>query len=189
MRFIALLALIFVGTFTGTALAQTAVATTDFSSLAQGAFEAVVHGQWWAAMAGGVMIACGLALKYLPASWTSGTKGDIVGTVTAFLLAFAGSIAAWAVTPGAVMSGAVALTAAKIGITAVGGYTIIHKVAAWLVASGKMPAWAEAILTLVTSLVGSNAVTVAKAEAAGAAAVAANPATGMAGGNTVTEVK
>lgn len=188
MRFTALLILIFFGAFTGTALAQSAVASVDLSTL-QTIFDAVMHGQWWVAAAAGVIMVCALVRKYMPAAWSVGTTGDIIGTAMAFIIAFAGSIAAWAAAPGAVLSGTVVLTAAKIGVAAIGGYTIIHKVASWLVAWGKLPAWAQSILSLVTSLAGSNAVTVAKAQAAGDAAVAANPPTGLAGVSTITEVK
>ncbi len=189
MRFSALLILIFLGAFTSTALAQSVAASPDTATLLQQIFDSIAHGQGWAGAATGVVLACALARKYMPAAWTEGTKGDIVGTATAFVMAFAGSIAAHAIAPGATMTMAVFATAAKIGVAANGGYTIIHKVASWLVAWGKLPPWATSVLSLVTALAGSNAVTLAKADAAGAAAVAADPPKGMAGGDTITEVK
>ncbi len=189
MRFTALLILIFLGAFTGTALAQTAASSPDTTAFLQTVFDAVMHGQWWAAAAAGVVFACALARKYMPTSMTTGTKGDIIGTSMAFVMAFAGAVATWALAPGAAMSGAVMITALKVGVAAIGGYTIIHKVAGWLAGWSKLPAWAAPILSLIATLVGSNAVTIAKAQAAGDAAVTANPTTGLAGSDKITEVK
>ena len=189
MRFTALLILIFLGAFTGTALAADAVSASDpsLTDVMKSIFDAVMHGQWWAAASLGVILACAAARKYMPAAWKTGTKGDIVGTAMAFLMAFAGAIATWAMAPGAAMSIGVILTAGKIGIAAVGGYTLVHKVASWLVAWGKLPAWAVSALKLATMIVGSNAVK--KAEAAGDAAVIAEPPKGVAGDEKIIEVE
>ncbi len=65
-------------------------------------------------------------------------------------------------------------------------YTLVHKLAGWLAGWDKLPSWATSILKMVAMLVGSDAV--AKAQAAGDAAVAADPATGMAGDDKVIEV-
>jgi hypothetical protein len=189
MKSIALTRIVFLGAFTGTALAADAITPPDASllDLARPIFDAVMHGQWWAAAALAVVMIGALGRKYMPDTWKTGAKGDIIGTGMAFVTAFAGAIATWALAPGAVMSMAVVLTALKIGTAAVGGYTVIHKVASWLVASGKLPPWALAMLKMVTMFGGSNAVT--KAEAAGAAAVVAAPPTGMAGDTKITEVE
>ncbi len=189
MKFAALIILVFLGTFTGTALAASAVSASDpsLTDATKAVFDAVMHGQWWAAAALGVILACAAARKYMPAAWKTGTKGDIIGTTMAFVMSFAGAIATWALAPGAVMSIGVIATAGKIGLAAVGGYTIMHKVASWLVAWGKLPPWATSVLSMLTMLVGSNAV--AKAEAAGAEAVAANPPKGIAGDNVIVEVE
>lgn len=188
MRFAALLVLVFLGAFTGTALAAEAVPSdASLFDLAKPIFDAVMHSQWWAAAALAVILACAAARKYMPASWTEGTKGDIIGTAMAFLMAFAGAVATWAMAPGAVISFGVIATAGKIGLAAIGGFTIIHKVAGWLVAWGKLPPWAVAVLRMATLLVGSNAVK--KAELAGDAAVIAKPPTGMTGDEKIVEVE
>lgn len=186
MRIIFALAL--VAGFTGTALAADAVSASDpsMTDAAKAIFDAVMHGQWWAAAALGVVLACAAARRYLPSKWTEGTKGDIIGTAMAFLMAGAGAIATVMAAPGAAMTTGVALTALKIGVAAIGGYNIIHKLASWAVASGKLPAWALPIVKLLTSLVGSNAV--AKAERLGDKAVAASPPKGMSGGDKIIEV-
>lgn len=192
MRFMALLVLVTLGAFTGTALAADAVSSAADPSLfdaAKAVFDAVAHGQWWAAAALAVVLAMAAARKYMPAAWKTGIKGDIIGTAGAFVMAFAGAVATWALAQpaGAAMSAGVILTAAKIGAAAIGGYTIIHKVASWLAAWGKLPAWAVAILKLMTTIVGSNAIS--KAEAAGQKAVTAAPPSGMSGGDKIIEVE
>ncbi len=189
MRFGIMLILVFLGAFTGTALAaESAVAAdTSLPDIAKAIFDAVMHGHWWAAAAMGVIMACALARKYMPLAWKTGTKGDIVGMGLAFTMAFAGTVSTWALAPGAVMTLGILATAAKIGLGAVGGYTIIHKIAGWLIAWDKLPSWAVTVLRMATMLIGSSAVK--KAEAAGQAAVVAKPPTGMAGTTTVTEVE
>jgi hypothetical protein len=187
MRLIAIFVLFMLAAFTGTAFAAQAT-DPSISDAAKSVFDAIMHGQGWAAVAAGVILAVALARKYMPASWTHGVKGDIIGTATAFVMAFAGAIATTLAGPGAAaMSMAVVLTALKVGVAAVGGYNIIHKLATWAVASGKLPAWALPIVTLLTKLIGSDAVT--KAEVAGAKAVAADPPKGMAGSDKVIEVE
>lgn len=189
MRFTALCILILLGAFTGTALAADAVSASDpsLSETARLIFDAVMHSNWWAAAAYGVILAMIGARKLMPASWKEGVKGDVIGTAAAFVLAFAGSVATVMMAPGAAMTTAVALTALKIGLGAIGGYTIIHKVIGWLASWDKMPAWALSALRLIALMVGSNAIK--KAEAAGQAAVDANPPTGMAGDTKITEVE
>lgn len=172
--------------FTATAFAQGAATATDDSLLdyARPLFDAIVHGQWWAAAAAGVVLACALARKYMPASWKTGIKGDLIGLATAFLMAFGGAILTWAVAPGAVMSGAVLLTALKVAVVAVGGFTALHKLGTALAASKwfneHAPSWLVIVITYGLKFIGSSAIS--KAEAAGDAAVKANPSTGAAPG-------
>lgn len=189
MRSIALCILIFLGAFTGTAVAAGVESASDpsLSEAAKAIFDAVMHSNWWAAAAYGVILAMVGARKIMPDSWKDGVRGDVIGTVCAFMLAFAGSVAAVMAAPGASMTTAVMLTALKVGVAAIGGYTIIHKALGWLATWSIMPAWAMSVLKLIGMLVGSNAIK--KAEAAGQAAVDANPPTGMTGGASVHEVE
>jgi hypothetical protein len=186
MRFTALLVLVFLAGFTGTALAAEA-ADPSASDTAKLVFDAVMHSNWWAAAAYAVILAMIGARKIMPSSWKDGVKGDVVGTASAFVIAFAGAIGTTFAAPGAVMSAGVLLTALKIGAVAIGGYTAIHKVVGWLATWGKLPAWLLPLLKLLASLVGSGAV--AKAEAAGAKAVAADPPKGMKGDSAIVEVE
>ncbi len=178
MKFIASLILIFLGCFTGTALASDAMSNPATAEVLRQIFEAVVHGQWWVAAAASVVGVCAAVRHYMPTSWKEGVKGDIAGVALAFTMAFAGAIANWAVAPGAAMSLAVLATAAKVGAAAIGGFTVLHKVIGWLMAWDKLPAWLKPVLTIVATVIGSSAVK--KAEDAGDAAVAAHPAPGMA---------
>lgn len=190
MRFITVFVLSLLAFFTGTAFAASAAAPDQQSllDLAKPVFDAVVHGQWWVAAAAAVVLLCALARKHMPAKYTEGVKGDIIGTGLVFVMAFAGAIFTTLVGPGAAaMSAAVALTALKVAVAAIGGYNILHKLASWAVASGKLPAWALPIVKILTSMIGSDAV--AKAEAAGDKAVAADPPRGMTGDSKIVEVE
>ena len=191
MRFTAFLILVILAAFTGTALAAEAVTVADPSIFDAGkaVFDAVVKGQWWAAAACAVVFLMAVARKYMPASWKTGIKGDMIGVGSTFMMAFAGAVATWAIAQpaGAAMSAAVVLTALKVGAVAIGGYTAIHKVAGWLAAWGKLPPWALVIIRALAAVVGSNAI--AKAEAAGAKAVAAEPPKGMSGGDKIIEIE
>lgn len=187
MRFTIVLVLLVLGGFTGTALAANAASDPSTTEIAKTVLDAVMHSNWWAAAAYGVILAVMAVRYFLPAAWKTGTKGDIVGTALAFVLAFAGAVGTVVIAPGAVMTAGVALTALKVGVAAIGVYNIVHKVAGWLLEWEALPSFLRPVLTVLTSLVGSNAV--AKAEAAGAAAVQANPPTGLAGDATIREVK
>ena len=81
------------------------------------------------------------------------------------------------------MSTAMATAAFKIGLSAIGGFVAIHKLASWFAATTwfqtKAPAWLKTGLGLVLSLIGSNAIK--KAETAGQKAVDANPPKGANG--------
>lgn len=187
MKFIASVILLVLFAFTGTALAADVASDPDTSEVLRQIFDAVVHGQWWVAASGAVIGLCGLARKYMPESWKSGAKGDVVGIATTFGIAAAGAVITTLAAPGAAMSFAVVTAAAKVGALAIGGWNILHKVIGWLVAWDKLPGWAKSILALVASFIGSSAVK--KAEEAGAAAVAANPAPGMAAGDKPREVE
>jgi len=189
MRFVSICILLMLAGLTGSAFASNVAASADpsLSDTAKLIFDAVMHSNWWAAAAYGVILATIGARKVMPASWKEGVKGDIVGTASAFVLAFAGAVATAVAAPGAAVSAGVFLTALKIGAVAIGGYTAIHKVVGWLAAWGKLPAWVLPVLKLLASLVGSSAIK--KAEAAGAKAVAADPPKGMKGDSAIVEVE
>jgi hypothetical protein len=190
MRFIQICSaaiLSFLVIFTATALASTAAVSPDEGSLlelARPIFDAVMHGNWWLAAAGAVMLLTAAARRHLPNGYGGRfIRGDVGGMVTAFTFAYGGAIATTMAAPGATMSAAVMLAALKIGGMAVGGFVALHKLAQALVATkwfqAKAPAWLRTGLGLVLSLIGSSAIK--KAEKAGQAAVDAKPATGIVG--------
>lgn len=181
--------LAFLGTFTATAFAADAVTPVNGSLMdyAKPIFDAVMHGQLWLGASLAVVLLCAAARKYMPAKWTEGTRGDITGVGLAFLMAFASALAAALATPGAAVSLALMATAGKVGLGAIGGWTILHKVLGWLADWKAMPSWLRALLALVGSVIGSDAIT--KAQAAGDAAVKASPATGLADGAVVKEIE
>lgn len=179
------IALVLLG-FTATAFAAGEVLSPEDGSLldlARPVFDAIMHGNWWLGAALAVVMLCAMSRRYLPDAWGGRfIRGDVGGVLLAFAMAFGGAMAT-VLTAGAAMSGAVAMTALKVALAAAGGYTAIHKLASSLVATawfqGKAPAWLKSVVGMALSMLGSNAI--AKAEAAGKAAVEAKPAPGAVG--------
>lgn len=186
MKFVASLILISLGFFTGTAVAAEAV-TTDPSvnDAIKSIFDAIVHGQYWPALCAAVVLACALEIKYAPESWKAGAKGRVIGTMVAFVASFAATLGAAAAAPGATMTYALVTTSLKVGIGAIGGYHALSAILDWLNTFEKMPGWAKTAIGVVSAIIGRSAVR--KAEEAGAAAVAANPGSGMTPG-TMREI-
>lgn len=182
--------LFFLGAFTATAFAQGVVTDGSLADLAKPVLDAVVNGHGWYAAALAVVLLCALAKRFMPASWAEGAKGDVIGVGLVFTMATAAAVGTVLAVPDAVFSWAVLHAAMKVGIGAAGGYTILHKLASALVATdwykAKAPAWLQMVVAFLLSAIGSDAIP--KAEAAGAAAVAAKPADGIAGPEGVREV-
>ncbi len=179
--------------FAATAVAAGAVTPEDGSllDLARPIFDAVMHGQWWLGAALAVVFVTAATRRYLPDAYGGKfARGDVGGLITAFLIAFGGALATTFAAPGAVMSGAVLLVGLKVGLGAVGGFVALNQLAKALAGTEwfktKAPAWLRTGLTFLLALIGSSAI--AKAEKAGDAAVAANPATGGAGPSPHTDV-
>ncbi len=174
--------------FVATAFAAGEVTPDDGSllDLARPVFDAVMHGQYWAGAALAVVMLCAVTRRYMPEAWKSGAKGDVIGTALAFGMASAGALGTGLLAQGTnALTMALAIAALKIGAVAVGGYTVLHKLASALVATAwfqeKAPAWLKTGVGFALMMFGSRAIE--KAEAAGEAAVAANPAGGA---NAVT---
>lgn len=195
MRFIATCILLLLFAFTGSAIAAQAVDPTSgdpaLLDTLRSILDAAVHGYPLLAAALGIVFLCSLARKYMPAKYTEGVKGDIIGTALAFVMAFAGASATALAVPGVHLSIALLSPAFHVGIIAIGGYTVIHKVAQWIEQTKwyqtKAPAWLKTILSFSTSIFGSDALK--KAKDAGDAAVKANPPKGAAGGEDIVEVE
>lgn len=178
--------------FTGVAWAASAVVPADGSllDLAKPVYEAIMGGQFWLAALLGLVLATTAAKRYLPGKagvWVNGEYGQ---PLTLLLLAFggAGATALLAAGPGAIFSAGLAWAALKIAVAASGGYTLLKQLLAPLVAkvAAKAPAWMQPIFSVLL-WVFTKPSAVAVAEKAGADAVAAKPADGVAGviGNPV----
>lgn len=180
------IALLLLCSFVGTALAATQATGEDQSllDLARPVLDAIVAGQYWIAAALAVVLLTAAAAKYLPDAYGGKYVRSSLGKMaTAALMSFAGGVATWMTAHGvSVPSAATFAAAGHVALAAIGGWMILHKLATELTATkwyaGKAPAWLKALLAFVLSIVGSSAAVKAKAEAAGEAAVAANPAPG-----------
>lgn len=186
----ALVALI---SFTATAFAAGTVDPAgDGSALAEMArpiYDAVMHGQYWLAASLALVFVVALLGKYadkIPA-WLGGkTIAKLAGSdpgraVLVLLGSFGGAVATGLTAAGSsAMTWALAWTALKVAVGAAGVYSLAKKLLAPLVA--KAPPWVQAVFRLVTwAFERSLKDPVKEAEAAGQAAVEAEPPTGAAG--------
>lgn len=169
-------------TFAGTALAAVQVLPTEDSSLrdlATAVIDAFRGGHKIAAGALALFACLALAKKYV----TTGKAGlwlhsDLGGTVTVFLLSVTGAIAA-----ADSLSPAVLWTAGGVGVAAIGGYAVAKTIFKAIEASkwyATAPTWFQSVIDILTWLV-DKPDAIKAAQAAGAVAVHANPATGAEG--------
>jgi len=175
--------------FAGLAHAQNAAGVPDgptLYELAKPVLEALTHGQYAVSAALALVFVAAAVRKYgtrLPyvGKWFTWTTTDEGGTALVFLGSIGGAFAT-AVTAGSAPSLALLWMAVKVAFAAAGGYTAAKRLAVPLVEwlAVKSPEWAHPLFDLVLWVFGRSAA-VAKAEKAGADAVASSPATGAAG--------
>lgn len=173
--------------FGATAAAASAVAPEDGSvlDLARPVFDAIMNGHYWMAAALAVVFLTAATRRYLPDGYGGRfVRSDVGGMLTAFLMAFGGAVANGLAAIGTdAMTAALALTGLKVGLGAIGGFIALHKLATALTGTkwwnAKAPAWLKAGVGFLLMLIGSSAAK--KAEAAGDAAVKANPPAGATG--------
>lgn len=179
--------LVAVLSFATTALAANAAAPVEGSilELAKPVFDAVMAGDGWLAAAMALVFAVTAARRY-GASRFPILNSKVGGVAMNLLLSFGGA-ASTALLAGAAPSFALAWTALKVSFTAAVGFEFVKELLGpamrWLEA--KAPTWMRPVLKPVFDLIlwafeGRKAA-IAKAEAAGQAAVDANPPTGVAG--------
>lgn len=178
-------------TFFGATFAWAATGTTPDDTalfdLLKPVIDAVKNGNIALAGALGVIFLVALTKRYLPDRFGGKVaRGELGGMLTAFLYASATSVATALAAPGAALTSSVAWAALYFGLGAIGGFVVLHKLATALVATkwwaNKAPAWLRSVVTLVLALIGSKAASQQAhkdAKAAGDAAVAAKPPTGM----------
>ncbi len=179
--------------FVGVALAQNAVVPADGSilDLLRPIYDAIVGGQWWIAAMFTLVLATTAAKRYLPGKLGLWVNGEYGQPLTVLVLSFAGAglTALLAAGPGAVMSLSLAWLALKVAVGAAGGYTMLKQLVAPLLAklAAIAPAWTQPIFAMLLWAF-SKPSAIESAEAAGDAAVVANPAPGVPTNNNVTEV-
>ncbi len=167
--------------FTATSVAATAVAPDgDLLGLLKPIYDAVMSGNKWAAAALALVAVVALLRKYVAPRWAF-LMGDAGGSLLALLASFGGA-SATALLAGAGMSWALLWMSVKVALTAAGGYTLIKRliVGPLMPLINKLPAWARIPLQAALWMFG-NPNAIKEAEAAGAAAVAANPSAGTNG--------
>lgn len=176
----------FVASFAGIAFAQNAVTSSDPNPLEmlRPIYDAIAHGNYWLAGSLALVAACTAArkwgVKHIPALATD-VGATVLVLLTSLGTAFAASAAAGDVTQ------ATAWLAVKVAVGAAGGWALINKLIAkplldstWF--QTKAPAWLQfAVRSALWIFTKPAEVKAVEAERAGAAAVAANPPTGIAG--------
>lgn len=176
----AILALL--GVFTATALAATAVSPDDQSwlELLKPVYEAFMRGEKLYAGMLALVAAVALAKRYMPGkagAWMNGKYGQ---PLTVLVMSFGGAMAT-AISAGTMPGWPMVKTAALIAAAAAGGYSMIKTLLIepflrpW---AAKAPTWIKWAFDMVLWIFDKPA-PIAKAEAAGQAAVDANPAGGV----------
>lgn len=175
--------------FGATAWAAGAAAPEDGSllDLAKPVFEAVMSGQGWLAAALALVFAVTAARRY-GAGRVPFLGSKLGGAMLNLLLSFGGA-AATALMAGAAASFALAFTALKVSVAAAMSYELIKELVAPMlrslvdkIPSAKLRSLLHAGLGLILwAFENRGKASIAKAEAAGDAAVAAKPPGGVAG--------
>jgi hypothetical protein len=165
--------------FLGTGVAFAATEDGGLLDLARPLFDAVMSGNYAYAAALALVLGVALARRYGSKRWPW-LGGDTGGSLLVLLGSFGGAVAT-ALAGGAGLSLALFWTACKVAAGASGGYTLIKRLAIPLLRQviGKLPKVLQKPFGLILWMFEGSAV--AKAEAAGDAAVAANPANGLDG--------
>lgn len=183
--------------FIGVAAASSEVTVSNDSlaDLAWPIYNAISGGAYWpAAMFALIFLVTALnkygeKIPFVGAGLAKFLSGSYGKPVTVLLLAFAGSVVSALAAPEVTMSIAVAWGALKFATMAAGGYELLKKllVPVILKIGSKAPNWMKPGFDLLLWMFNKNSAAVAKAEAAGEAAVIANPAPG-APKSDVTEI-
>ena len=183
LRIGAVALLAFLGVFTATAFASSAVVEVppdgSWLDLARPVYEAFVHGQKLYAGMLALVLAVALFKRYAPDKW--GAHTDIGGALTTLIGSFAGAMAT-TLASGNAVSWVMVKTATMIAVGAAGGYSLIKKLVIEPFLrpyAAKAPAWLKPILSMILWIFDRPS-PVAVAEAAGNEAVAAKPPTGVA---------
>lgn len=194
---LAIIALLGFRTFTFAADAAGVPSDASLLDLARPVFDAFSGGHYAYAGALLVILLVAIAKRYL-APKVKFLNTDAGGAVMALALAMATAMAAGLAAPGAVITSALLKSSALIGVGAAGGYTVIKDLLIEPLLRpliGKLPIWAQPIGGIVLWVFEGNsnaAAELAAADKAGADAVTADPAKGVAAvlsKATINEIK
>ncbi len=176
IRMFAIAILAFLGFFTATALAATAVAPPDgnWTDFLKPIYDSFVHGNYLAAGMMTLVLGVALLKRYAPDKWGISTfvHGDAGGTLLTLVASFGTAMVTSLAGTGTV-SWAMFKAAGLIAVGAAGGYAIVKKLfivpflRPW---AEKAPAWAKPILQMILWIF-DKPTPIEKAEAAGEAAV------------------
>lgn len=172
--------------FLVSAHAAQAVAPEDGNllDLARPIFDEIMKGHYTAAAALALVLSVALVKKYAPGKAGQFVHSDPGGALTTLLMSFGGALAT-ATMGGAAWSWGMMWTAGSIAFSAAGGYVLFKKLLVEPILkplSKKTPMWMAPVWSIVFFLFDkkiSEAEALKQATDAGAAAVAAKPATGV----------
>lgn len=181
IKVFALSILMFLGAFTGAALASTSAASDDAFSLEmlRPIYEAFTSGKQLYAGFLALIFAIAALKRYAPGKVKTWMQTDVGGTLTTLLLSFATAMTA-SLAGGAGITLAMLKNAFYVAAGAAGGYTMVRRLLIEPILkplAAKAPAWAKPIFKVMFWLFDKPSPT-EKAEVAGAEAVKANPAKG-----------
>lgn len=176
--------LVWIAAFTaGLALAASPAFADTISDAVREALDSFSAGNYSVAAILVVVALTAAARKYLPSRYPF-WRGDLGGSLLVLGASFAATLAAGV--PAAGWSWSLLWTSAKVAAAASGGYTLVKRIGGWLIgyasARGWIPGWANVALTYALKMFQPKGeAAIVKAEAAGAAAVEANPGEGLSG--------
>jgi hypothetical protein len=150
--------------------------------LARPIFDEVMKGHYVAAAALALILSVALVKRYAPGKFGTYVHSDAGGAMTTLLMAFGGALAT-ATMGGAPWTWAMCWAALGVGVTAMGGYTVIKKLFVEPMLRplmAKAPLWMQPLFGIVMWVFDKPTLAVNKAEAAGTLAVAGNPPAGTA---------
>ncbi len=180
--YVVALMLVMLTAFTATAYAASTTPDPDaISEVARFLLEAVKGGHYAYAVALGLMLVVALVRRYLGPRWAF-LHSDAGGGVLALLTSFAAALAT-ATAAGASWSLTLLWSAGGIAVAAAGGYSLLKKLVVepfLRPLADKAPAWLKVPLNLVLWIF-ERPDAVETSTTAGAAAVTAKPAAGIAG--------
>ena len=182
IKYASLAILALLGVFTATAFAANVISPDEQSwfELLKPVYEAFMRGEKLYAGMLALVAAVALAKRYMPGkagAWINGKHGQPIAVL---VMSFGGAMAT-AISAGTTPGWGMVKTAALIAAAAAGGYSMIKTLIIepflrpW---AAKAPTWIRWALDMVLWIF-DKPTPVAKAEAAGAAAVAAKPGTGI----------